>query len=323
MGSTEVAARLLLRADGIASSAIEGLSAPAAKVVMAEASHARSDEPGEEVAHWVADNLAVISEGLRTTAPITIDTLLSWHTRLMRHAPNIEPRHVGRWRDVLGWVGGPNPRVAAHVAAPPEDIGELMGDLVAFINRNDLDAVTQAAVAHAQFEMIHPFADGNGRIGRVLIGWILRTRVEVNYPPPISVELAKDRGGYLSGLTLYRQDMVDIWISWFAEVVADAAYAASDVLHLIEQVQVRWREETGDLRSDSASKRIIELLPAQPVLSTRMVADLLSTSRQAALNSLDILEKRGILDPIQGPSGARGRPERWWKAGAMFELLGG
>lgn len=318
VGSTEVAARLLIRADGIASSAIEGLSPPAADVALAEV----SDEPGGGVANWVADNLAVIIESLRAGRPMTTATILSWHKRLMRHAPNTEVRHVGQWRDVLGWVGGAKPRVAAHVAALPEDVAELMEDLVVFTNRNDLDAVTQAAIAHAQFETIHPFADGNGRIGRVLIGWILRSRTGLAYPPTISVELAKERGGYLSGLAQYRGDYVDQWISWFAEAVAAAARSSSDVLRQVERVQDRWREVSKDLRRDSAARRIIELLPAQPVVSTRSVAQLLNTSRQAALNGLVLLDERGILTRVPGPTSKRGRREHWWKATGMFELLG-
>lgn len=332
VGATEVAARLLLRSDGIASSAIEGLSAPVVDVALAEAvqdSRSQSSEPPSDpepvarVAHLVADNLAVITDSLRTPGPMTTEILVAWHRRLMRHAPDIHPHHVGAWRDVLGWVGGPNPRMAAHVAVPPEDIDELMHDLVDFVNREDLDAVTQAGVSHAQFETIHPFADGNGRIGRVLIGWILRTRIGVKYPPPVSVEMARDRGGYLAGLTLYRQDIVDSWLSWFAESVADAAHVSADLLRLVRRFQEKWKEEAKHLRSDSAARRVIELLPAHPVLSARIAARLLGTSRQAALRGLVQLEDLGILTSVPTPIARRGRQENWWKAGAMFELLGG
>lgn len=110
---------------------------------------------------------------------------------------------------MLGWVGGSTPLVAAHVAAVPEQIPELMDDLFAFVARDDIDPVSQAGIAHAQFETIHPFADGNGRLGRVLIGRILSQRLAVPVPPPISLSFAHDIGGYLSGLTLYRQGFLD------------------------------------------------------------------------------------------------------------------
>lgn len=129
----------------------------------------------------------------------------------MRHDGSLEAHLVGDWRDRLGWIGGANPRLAVHVAAAEDDIPELMDDLLVFIAREDLDAVTQAAVAHAQFETIHPFADGNGRIGRVMIGWMLCHRLGLRYPPPISLQMARDVGGYQAGLTLFRQDQVDFW----------------------------------------------------------------------------------------------------------------
>ena len=77
-------------------------------------------------------------------------------------------RYVGRIRDEQGWIGGTNP-FDAHLVTPPADrLGALLDDLLAWVNRDDVDPIAQAAIAHAQFEIIHPFADGNGRIGRVL-----------------------------------------------------------------------------------------------------------------------------------------------------------
>jgi hypothetical protein len=94
-----------------------------------------------------------------------------------------------------------------------------MDDLSTFIARDDRDGVTQAALAHAQFETIHPFADGNGRLGRVLIGRILSHRSGVAVPPPVSLIFARDVGGYGDGLTLFRQGLLDHWVQWFAECV--------------------------------------------------------------------------------------------------------
>ena len=86
---------------------------------------------------------------------------------------------VGAYRTEQSWVGGTSPRDAAYVPPPPALIEELMDDLIAFANDDTLDPVTQAALVHAQFESIHPYADGNGRIGRVLIGWVLARRLDM------------------------------------------------------------------------------------------------------------------------------------------------
>jgi Fic family protein len=319
VGAAEVAARLLLRAEGLASSAIEGLRAPAADVALAEVDQTAG---GESVAGWVADNLAVITAALATRPPLTTETLLAWHARLMRHATTIEGRHIGTWRDTLGWVGGPNPHLAVHVAAPAEDIPRLMDDLIVFVGRNDVDPVTSAAITHAQFETIHPFADGNGRIGRVLAGWILCQRLAVDYPPPVSLEMARDVGGYQAGLTLYRQDHVDTWVRWFADAVVSAAERSGIVLDAAARLEKSWGDAVADLRSDSAARRLCAQLPAHPVVSALSVASLLDVSRQAAAAALTALEARGVLVPLSEPAPGRNRRERWWAAMALLDLLG-
>ena len=320
VGAAEAAARLLLRAEGLASSAVEGLRAPVAAVALAEV--AETEVNGDDTPAWVADNLAVITDALHTPEPLTTSVVLAWHERLMRHASTIEGHRVGAWRDVLSWVGGPTPRMAVHVAVPAEDIPGLMDDLMAFIARADLDAVTLAAITHAQFETIHPFADGNGRIGRVLVGWILRSRLHVPYPPPISIPMARDVGRYQAGLALYRQDQEDTWVSWFADAVIAAAEASTEVLHRVGQIQRDWMDKIGDLRSDSAARRLCALLPAHPVVSALVAADLLGVSRQAAANALTALQRRGILFPLPGGATGRNPRERWWAATPMLDLVG-
>ncbi len=103
-----------------------------------------------------------------------------------------------------------------------------MDDLVRFANRTDLDPVTHAAVVHAQFETVHPFAEGNGRIGRLLIGWSLARLVPLDVSPPVSIAFARDVGGYMSGLTMWRSDLQDRWIRWFAGSVSVASVVAGE-----------------------------------------------------------------------------------------------
>ena len=315
-GAAEVSARLLLRAEGVASSAIEGLRASAADVALAEA--ASVELPPTSVALWVADNLAVVNQALSTPAPLTIARVLAWHRRLMRHDSVLEARHIGSWRDELGWVGGATPRMAVHVAAPEGDIPELMEDLMVFIARGDVDPITSAAVAHAQFETIHPFADGNGRIGRVVIGWMLRRRLELSYPPPVSRQMARDVGGYQAGLTLYRQDQVDTWISWFANTVLLAAAASTDELERIAGVQQGWRDALSGVRRDAAARRLADQLPAHPVVSALTAADILNVTRPAAFNAITALERRGILTALDAPAAGRNPREHWWVAAELL-----
>lgn len=324
-GQMEVAARLLLRAEGLASSAIEGLRATAADVAVAQAAAAaegaRAAGGDWDTAAWVADNLAVVDEALGHPGRLRAKRLLAWHRRLMSRAA-LDPQLIGAWRDRLGWVGGANPLVATHVAVPHGDIPALMEDLFVFMARRDLDAITQAAVTHAQFETIHPFADGNGRLGRALIGRILAHRLDVPVPPPVSVQFARDVGGYQSGLTLFRQGDVESWVSWFADAVKAAATRSGQVLDSMAELRARWRAATVDLRMDAAARRLLDVIPAHPVLSAQTAADLLSVSEQASRLALEELARRGILSAAPSAPHGRGRPRRWWVADELLALLG-
>ena len=116
------------------------------------------------------------------------------HRTLMADEPErVKP---GRFREGQNWIGGRrnNPSDARYVPPPEDHVPALMSDLIDFIDRDDLPAIAQAAITHAQFETIHPFVDGNGRVGRCLIHVVLRRRdVARSFVPPISVVLAARR----------------------------------------------------------------------------------------------------------------------------------
>jgi len=322
VGAFEVAARLLLRTEGLASSAIEGLRASPADVALAEAGAENLAGVDGQIAGWVADNLAVVRDALDERRPLSAALLFEWHTRLMGSHAMLDAHHIGAYRDTLGWVGGPNPRLAAHVASPAELIPELMDDLFAFVARTDVDPIAQAAVAHAQFETVHPFADGNGRLGRVMIGCILTRRLDVSVPPPVSLEMARDIGGYQAGLTLFRQGQVDTWVRWFADAVGASAERSSAILAAVAALQDSWRSKIAGVRSDAAARRLCELLPEHPVLSSALVAELLGVSEQAGRVALDELTKRSILAELPVRTGRVGRPRRWYAAEDLLDLLG-
>jgi len=159
----EPLARLLLRAEGVASSNIEGVRAPGELVAVAEVDAGAVDDTSA----WVADNLAVVDASLvhaRSDATLTTGDLDRWHTRLMSHG-ELPDELVGRFRQVQNWIGGPTPREAAYVPPPPEHVGRLMRDIVRVTNSSKLDPVTLAAVVHAQFEAIHPYGDATAGWG--------------------------------------------------------------------------------------------------------------------------------------------------------------
>ena len=316
----EPLARLLLRAEGVASSHIEGVLAPAELVAVAEADAGAVDATSA----WVADNLAVVDASLvhaRSSARLTAEDLHRWHTRLMTHGA-LPDDLVGQFRRVQNWIGGATPRQAAYVPPPPEHVSRLMRDLLRSINSAKFDPVTLAAVVHAQFEAIHPYGDGNGRLGRVLIGWVLARRAGVAVPPPVSVVIARDTGGYLSGLTRWRHGDVAGWVGWVAEAVSRSADQVGELLATAEDLGRRWDAQLTGVRADAAARRLLEVLPQHLAVTAPMVADLLGVSAPTARAAVEALAVRGILQPLELRAARPGRPAQWWMAGELVSAVG-
>ena len=190
--------------------------------------------------------------------------------------------------------------------------------------------MSQAAIAHAQFEIIHPFADGNGRVGRVLIAWMLARRLSLVTPPPVSTRIAADVGGYSSGLVLFRLGDHTAWIRWFAEAVSGAGRAQQELVTAVAQLERSWRERlaapregTKRLRSNAAAWRVLDLLPRHLVLTGPAVASELAIPLKSANTALRDLADAGVLEEhgtIQ-PKG-RGRPSRLYTSPELLGLAG-
>ncbi len=294
----EPLARLLLRTEGVASSYIEGVGAPVVDVVLAEE---RIGRQGSGAAAWVAGNLAAVSEAVASAeggAALSIETLCRWHRTLMSRSPTPE-RYIGVIRNEQGWIGGTSPLDAHLVTPPANELSALLDDLIAYVNRVDVDPVAQAAISHAQFEIIHPFGDGNGRVGRVLVAWVLTRRLNLLIPPPVSVAIAADVAGYASGLALFRLGDHRRWISWFADVVASGGRTQRTLISNVEQIKQQWRDRLAGterkLRSDAAVYSTLDLLPRHLVLTSQILANELVISRKASLATLHHLVRVRIL----------------------------
>ena len=328
LGSHDFAAlaRLLLRAEAVASSFIEGVSAPAVDVVLAEA----EPNPGPGAASWVAANLAAVTGAVATAAtpsPLSVEALCGWHRTLMTAGPT-PARYVGVVRSEPGWIGGHDPTDAHLVTPPPDYVPGLVEDLVAYANRTDVDPVTQAAVSHAQFEVVHPFADGNGRVGRILASWILTRRLSLVVPPPVSVAIAASVGGYTSGLTMFRFGDHNAWVRWFAEAVSGAGGAQEALVGEVERLRAAWRDRLAarpgrTVRSDAAAWELLDVLPRHVVLAAPAVADALGITPKASRDALDQLVEAGVLTRHgTAPRGGRGRPATLYVSPELLALTG-
>ncbi len=313
----EVLARRLLRAESVASSRIEGLELSHRRLARAEAG---GPDARDETARSILGNVAAMEQAVARAgrrAPLRAKDLLAIHATLVRATSS--PQHAGEVRLVQNWIGGGpyGPRDAEFVPPPPELVPGLLDDLCAFCARVDLPPIVQAAIAHAQFESIHPFADGNGRVGRALVHVILRRRgLTPRYVPPVSLVLAGNAMDYVAGLTAYRAGDVGAWCETFAAATATAAREAAGLARALEALRARWRERAGRPRRDSAAHALLELLPGNPIVSVATAQALTGRSKQAANEAVASLEAAGVLRQV-----SIGRRNRAWEAPEVFELV--
>jgi Fic family protein len=208
------------------------------------------------------------------------------------------------------------------VPPPPEEVATLIDDLCAFCNEEELSPLLQAAVAHAQFETIHPFTDGNGRTGRALIQVILRRRgLAPAFVPPISVVLAQQRSRYIAGLGWFREGLVAEWVQRFAEATAMAAQLAHRYGQQVLSLQERWRQqlrEVANPRAYAAAWAIISVLPAHPFLSVPLAVAATGRTRPAVTNAVAELQDAGVLLPLTASS-----RNRVWEASGLLDLVVG
>lgn len=327
---TEALARLLLRAESVASSYMEGLVVGGRRLLRAEAALAAGEAGVDVTAEEVLGNIRALTwavEALASAETVTVDGLLAVHERLLSRTRLSE--HAGRVRREQNWIGGSsfNPCSAAFVPPPPEHVEELLVDLCTFVNDESLPAVAQAAVAHAQFETIHPFIDGNGRTGRALVHVILRRRgIAPRILPPVSLVLATWSTSYIEGLTATRHlgrpdssaahEGMNRWVALFAAACRRAVTDASEFEAKVERIQEQWRAAVGRVRAGSAAERLLATLPGAPVVSVTSAANLVGRSFQATNEAMTRLESAGIVRQVNV-----GRRNRAFEARAIMDAF--
>jgi Fic family protein len=312
LAATEALARLLLRAEAVASSRIEGLEVSPRRLLRAEAARQLGDHARDVTATEVLGNLESMAWATGEAAngrPITRQFILETHERLLTHTDRLGI--AGNLREVQNWIGGSsyNPCSATFVPPPPEFVPDLLDDLVAFLNDDLQSPLTQAAIAHAQFETIHPFADGNGRTGRALIHVVLRRRgLAPRVVPPISLVLATRSKDYIYGLNRVRysgaptskaaHDGLNEWLAIFASACTRAVEHVTIFEARIESLRDAWEQRLGRVRADSAAERVLTALPGAPILTVTTTAALIRRSYQQTNHAMQRLTDAGVLKQI-------------------------
>jgi Fic family protein len=307
----------LLRSEALGSSFIEGIRASNKRLALAAYEPVAADGTARAVLGnvWAMERAVEIGAGARR---FRLSHLLEIHHTLLEGTT--EERFAGVIRKDQNWIGGRglSPRDAAFVPPPEGRVPDLLDDLVSFLNRDDVPAIAQAAVAHAQFETIHPFGDGNGRAGRCLIHVILRRRgLTPLFVPPISVVLATNAKRYVAGLVDFREARVDDWIGAFSDAATTASEAAKQLWTDIDALLEELVERAGSPRSDSVARKIIRGLPGQPVVSAETAAARYGVTPTAARAALNRLQEAEVLLPAR----VGRRRDREWISDELFQVL--
>ena len=311
----EALSRQLLRQESIASSRIEGLEMGQRRLA-----RAASETGGDDAARQIVGNIRAMEAAIALASQervFTFDDLLAIHRTLLGETR--DARLAGVIRTEQNWLGGRgfSPVDAEFIPPPASEIEELLGDLVAFTNRTDLPATLHAAALHAQFETVHPFMDGNGRVGRCLIHVALRRGgVAPNVVPPVSLVLAANPDRYIRGLDAWRGDDPVEWCLEFATVTMTAVREARRLAARVRDLHADWLRRCGRPRRDATARRLAERLASEPIVTVKRAMQITGASRSAAAQAIARLARAGIL--VQLGSTTRNRQ---WEAPEVFELL--
>lgn len=282
-------APVLLRSEAASSSQIENITASARAIFSAELGAKTSRN-----AELITANTRAMTAAIELAHDVTPDTIARMHEVLMSG----QPRHTpGHWREEAVWIGrrSDSPVGAEFVAPHHSHIEGLLDDVTAFAQRSDVSPLVSVAVAHAQFETIHPFTDGNGRTGRALAQSMLRNRgVTQNVAIPVSAGLLADVGGYHRALTAYRQGDVSPIVTAFADAALRAVANTRTLVAELDEIRDGWSDRLTVRRSSNAWK-LLDILVRRPVLTSAAAAAELGVQQPNVYPPLTALVDAGIL----------------------------
>lgn len=309
---------VLLRTESASSSQIENITVGVRQLGLAEL--AELAESRSANARMVTGNVHAMEAALDLAHRLDLDAVLAMQRALLENRPGWQ-QHAGRYRDQLVWVGASSlsPVGARFVAPQPDLVPGALDDLIGFLRRDDLPVIVHAAIAHAQFETIHPFVDGNGRTGRALVQSMLRhAGILRHVPAPVSAGLLRDTDSYVAGLESYRAGDARPIVERFAEAARFAAVSGAELVDDLQDELDHSRELLAGLRPQSLAWRVLPMLLGHPVVNAPLLVRTLATSDVAVQRALSALTDRGVLTETTG----RSRNRVWVHAGVVDVLEG-
>jgi Fic family protein len=311
-----------VRKEAVVSSQIEGTEATLEDLLNFEATP-EGTKPGADVEE-VCNYLDALSWARRELAqpkglPLSMRLVHGVHRRLMRGVRGAT-KQPGEVRRTQNWVGGSRPGLATYVPPPPQDVDRLLGDLERHIHAKDkLPPLVRAGLVHVQFETIHPYLDGNGRVGRLLIALLLEHWGVLHAPLLyLSLFFKRRRPDYYRLLNEVRrggnwEGWTEYFLQGVREIAEESANTARDLYRLVAKDRVR---VVGAKNSSLTAVRLLELLPRHPVVTIPGSIRMLETTKPTATKAVGLLESLGILKETTGR-----KRDRAYKYAPYLDLL--
>ena len=289
-----------LRREAVASTRIEGTQSSLSDVLIAEAQHLPETPDQREVFNYVR----ALERGLTSLKDLPLSNRLirQMHAEILRGVRGQE-RTPGEFRTSPNWIGGRGPSDAPFVPPLPELVPDAMSDLERYLHEDPrLPILVRCALLHYQFETIHPFLDGNGRLGRLLVVFYLVERGVLREPLLyLSGYLERNRQEYVDRLQAVREEgAYEQWILFFLQAVAAQANAAVETADALLRLSATFRERLRGIRARGQAIDAAEGLIANPYVSAPRLAESLGITRQGGQYVLATLAKAGILEPVPG-----------------------
>jgi Fic family protein len=307
-----------VRREAVASTRIEGTQSTLSDVLSAEAQLRIESEDQREVLNYVR----ALERGVARLhdLPLSKRLIREMHAELLRGVRGHE-RTPGEFRRTQNWIGGGNPVDARFVPPPADHLEDLLDDLEAFLHEDlQMPLLVRASLAHFQFETIHPFLDGNGRLGRLLIVFYLIERRVLEQPLLyLSAYFERNREAYVDALQAVRErGDVDGWIAFFLSGVALQARRAVESADALLRLRDDFRERLRTARARGQVVDAAEALIGNPYVTAPQLAQTLAMTRQGAQYVISSLERVGIVAPVEG----RDRPALYVASDVLDVLRG-
>jgi Fic family protein len=292
-----------IRKEAVLSSQIEGTQSTLSELLLFE-NEAAAGVPLDDVQE-VSNYVAAMHHGLRRLRegfPLSLRLIREIHAELLAKGRGAE-KQPGEFRTSQNWIGGSRPGNALFVPPPPDQLLECLGPLEKFLHDETTPSLVRAALAHVQFETIHPFLDGNGRIGRLLITLLLCNEGVLSEPMLyLSLYLKKNRATYYDLLQRVRlTGDWEAWLGFFLDGVAETALQAADTVARLLALFQNDRQRIYALgRAAGSAARVHEFLQKQPLASSARLVKELEISKPTANAALGVLEKLGVVREVTG-----------------------